>query len=154
MSRPMRSSKRAKNIIAFQNGTACVVFFPFARELTEPERKRIDAARVIRFFVYASSEAPIPTGFSSTGTFDDYAVESLGWGIRRSTYIHSEILRDLPPMDAPQVLIDALLDLDAKARTEDHRCVVTIVADRPFAGHGGAMYRPSAPQPIENEVAR
>jgi hypothetical protein len=146
---------KRENIIALcRNGTACVVFFPHARELTQPERDRIDAARRIRFFVYASSEAPIPPGFSSTGTLDDYAVESLGWGIRRSTYVHSEILRDLPPMDAPQGLIDALLDIDAKARTEDHRCVVTIVADRPFAGHGEAMYRPSAPQPIENEVAR
>jgi hypothetical protein len=146
---------KPENIVSFlENGMACVVFFPGARELTEDERKRIDAARVIRFFIYGFSDAPVPPGFSGTATLEDYSVESLGWAIRRSTYIHSKILQDWPPLGAPQALINALLDVDAKAGTDDHRCVVTVVADHQFVGHDDVLYRPAASQSVEKEAGR
>jgi hypothetical protein len=133
--------EKPKNIVSFKNGTACVVFLPFATELTEHEKKRIDAARVIRFFVYGCDDPPTPTGISPTGTLDDYSAESLGWAVSRSTYVHSEVLPELPPVEVPQALIKALLEADARAGTDDHRGAVTIVAARPFTGCDDAICR-------------
>jgi hypothetical protein len=146
-------AENSKNIVAFENGTACVVFLPFANELTERQKKRIDAARIIRFFVYGCDNPLTPPGFLPTGTLDDYSAKSLGWGVGLSTYVHSEILPHLPPSDARQTLIKALLDADALAGTEDHRGVVTIVAVRPFTGCEDAICRPSATPPLEHEAA-
>jgi len=144
---------KPRNIVSFKNGTACVVFLPFATELTQHEKKRIDAARVLRFFVFGCEYPPTPTGISPSGTLDDYPAKSLGWAVSRSTYVHSEILPDLPPASAPQTLIKALLDADALAGTEDHRGVVTIVAPRPFTGCDEAIYRPSATPSSKLEAA-
>jgi hypothetical protein len=152
MSRPLPADK-PKNIVSFKDGTACVVFFPAAIEISEHEKKRIDAARVIRFFVYLDN-ALMPPSFAGPTALDAYSVESLGWAIRHSTYIHSEILPDLPPANAPQTLIKALLNADAKAGTEVHRGVVTMVAARPFTGCDDAIWRPSATPPCKHEAAR
>jgi hypothetical protein len=153
MTRPLPVEK-PKNSISFENGTACVVFLPFASELTERQKKRIDAARIIRFFVYGCDDPPSPPGVLPTGTLKDYSAKSLGWAVSRSTYVHSEILPDLPPANAPQTLIKALLNADAKAGTEVHRGVVTIVAARPFTGCDDAICRPSATPPCKHEAAR
>ncbi len=135
--------KKPKNIISFlKNGTACVVLFPYARELTQPEWDRIDAARRIRFFVYGCSDAPVPPGLSGIGKLEDYPLASLGFAIDRSTFICPEILPVQQPMRSRQGLVDALLDLDASGSNKDHRGVVTFVTDRSFIGDDWALQRP------------
>jgi hypothetical protein len=153
----MMAPQREKlaNIVSFINdGTACVVFLPFANELTERQKKRIDAARVIRFFVHLEIDEPLPPRFAGPSALNAYSVKSLGWAVGRSTYVHSEILPDLPPVSAPQILIKALLEADALAGTEVHRGVVTIVAPRPFTGCQDAICRPSPTPPHNHGAAR
>lgn len=135
-----------KNLIAFiKNGTACVVVFPYAPELTEPEKKSIDAARRVRVFVYGCRDAPVPAGHSGPSKPQDFPMESVQWAIARATYLSSEILHVQQPRATPESLLDALLDLDSKADNDDHRCVVTFVADHAFEGDDVALYRPGIP---------
>ena len=48
------------NVVSFlDDGTACVVLFPYTPELTESEWKAIDAAHRVRFFVYACSDGEV-----------------------------------------------------------------------------------------------
>lgn len=133
--------EKPQNLIAFcRNGTACVVFFPYAPELTKAEWDKIDAARRIRFFVYASSHAPVPPRQSSVGKFEDYPVASVQSAIDRSTYMCSEIL---PVQNrSRQGLVKALMNLAAKACSDDHRCALLAVTDRPSFVDDYAAYRP------------
>lgn len=134
------------NVVSFlENETACVVLFPYAPDITESQWEKIDAARRIRFFLYACSDAPVPPGVSGIGTPEDYPMESVRWAISRSTCIRSVILNARQPRDTSQALVDSLLELDAKAgKNDDERCVVTYVADRPFVGDDEVLTRPQA----------
>jgi hypothetical protein len=126
-------TSQPENIVSFlEDGTACVVLFPYAPELTERERERIDEANAVRFFVYGCSDAPAPAGHSGQGKPQDYPMKSLGWAIDRSTYIASEVLDGRQPRDTPQALIKALMDLAAGACSDDHRCAVLLATDRRF----------------------
>jgi hypothetical protein len=141
--------EKPENIISFlQDGTACVVFLPFACELNESEKKRIDAARLLRFFVYGCPDAPVPQGVSGLGRFENYPIESLRWAINRpaTTCITPEILDSQRPRDTPQALIGALMDLAADTCGNEHRSAVLFVTDRSFAGDDRALYRPPASQ--------
>jgi hypothetical protein len=117
------------------------VFFPYTCELTKSEKKRIDAAPRCRFFVYGCSDAPVATGASGVGELRDYPVRSFQFALDRSTHVNSGILPDQQPRDTPQALVRVLLDMDAQAGTDDHRCAVTMVVDRPFAGDDLVLYR-------------
>jgi hypothetical protein len=143
---PHTTFKKPTNIVSFRrNGTACVVFFPYAPELTEAEWERIDAARRIRFFVYACLDAPVPPGHSGVGKFEDFYPTSLRSAINISTCMRSGILPVRQPMRSRQDLVDALLDLDdANGSHEDDRGVVTFVTDRSFVGDDREFYRPVA----------
>ena len=134
--------KQPENLIAFcRNRTACVVFLPYAPELTESEWEKIDAARRIRFFLYACSDAPVPPGQSGGGgKFEDYyPVASVRSAVDRSTYLCSEIL----PLRqrSRQGLVKALMNLAAKACSDDHRCAALAVTDRPSLVDDYAVYR-------------
>jgi hypothetical protein len=147
--------EKPQNLIAScSNGTACVIFFPYAPELTEAEWEKIDAASRIRFFLYACPDAPVPPGQSGgDGRFEDYySVASVRSAIDRSTYICTEIL----PVQkrSRQGLVKALMDLAAKACSDDHRCAVLVVTDRNFSGDNSALTRPpSRPTPHDWAVA-
>jgi hypothetical protein len=123
-------------------GTACVIFYPYAPELTEAEWERIDAARRVRFFVYACPDAQVPPGQTAGGKFEDcYPAASVRSAVDRSTYMCSE---NLPVRQRSRHgLVKALMDLAAKACSNDHRCVVLAVTDRPFVGDDRALYRPT-----------
>src|SRR5258705_6048845 len=87
--------KQPSNVVSFlENGTACVVFFPYARELIKSEWERIDAARRIRFFLYACPDAPMPPGQSGGGgRFGDYYPGvNVRSAIDRTTYMFIGIL--------------------------------------------------------------
>src|SRR5712671_6688454 len=143
---PHTTFKKPTNIVSFRrNGTACVVFFPYAPELTEAEWERIDAARRIRFWVYACSDAPVPPGQSGVEKFEDcYPLTNLAFGVDRSTYMCSEILPVRQPTRSRKELVDALLYIDASGSNDDHRGVVTFVTDRSFVGDDREFYRPVA----------
>jgi hypothetical protein len=146
-----------KNIISFKNDTACVVFFPFAPELTESEKKMIDTAPLARFFVYGCSDAPVPRGVSGIGKLEDYPIESLKWAIgrRATTYISPEILDRQQPRDTPQALTKALMGLAAATCSDEHRSAVLFVTDRSFNGDDRALYRPGPSTPgNESSAAR
>lgn len=135
--------KKPENLIAVRNGTACVIVFPYTPELTEAEWEKIDAAHRIRFFLYAVSDAPVPPGQSGGGgKFEDYyPVASVRSAIDRSTYVCTE---KLPVQKrSRQGLVKALMDLAAKACSDDHRCAVLGVTDRPSLVDDRALYRPS-----------
>jgi hypothetical protein len=129
-----------KNVVTFlKDGTACVVLFPYAPKLTAADRKRIDAARRVRFFVYARSDAPVPPTATDIGkTFEDhYAMENIRFAIDKSTFLGCSLPMGsvegsavLQASSTPATLIRALMDLDAG--TDGHRRTVTIVADRHF----------------------
>jgi hypothetical protein len=139
---------KPKNIVSFlKNGTACVVFFPYARELTEYEKKRIGSARAIRFFVDGSSAISGPSEATGFGTIEaypieTYPIESLRWAISKATYMCTQILDCRQLREIPSALVNALLELDAKMGNDDHRCVVSAVVARPFVGDDLAVYRP------------
>ncbi|MGY4428457.1 hypothetical protein ACVWWO_000934 [Bradyrhizobium sp. F1.13.1] len=134
---------RPTNVVSFfENGTACVIFFPYAAELTEAEWKRIDAAPRIRFFLYACSDAQVPPGQSGRyGEFEDYyPVASVRSAVNRSTYMCSEIL---PARQRSRAgLVKALMNLAAKACSDDHSCAVLAVTDRQSLVDDYAVYRP------------
>ena len=135
------SLEKPENIISFlKDGTACVVFFPFAPELTESEKKRIDAAPRMRFFVYGCSDAPMPPGVSGW-KIENYPTKSVRWSIDRSTYMSSGVLPVPLSVVTPEALLGALMDLAAKAGNDDHPCVLMCVVDHPFVGDDVAMYR-------------
>jgi hypothetical protein len=136
-------SDRPENIISFQNGTAFVVIFPFAPELTEPQKKKIDAARRVRFFVYGCSDTPMPSEALGLGSLEAYPVDSLRWAISRSTYITPEILDCRHLREAPKALIAVLINLAAHACSDEHRCAVLVLTERRFRGDDRALYRPS-----------
>ncbi|MCS3929604.1 hypothetical protein M2175_004635 [Bradyrhizobium elkanii] len=150
---------RPDNIISFlENGTACVMFFPYAPELTESEWKRIDAAPRIRFFMYACSDAQVPPGQSGGGRkFEDYyPVASVRSAVDRSTYMSSEIL---PVRErSREGLIEALMNLAVRACSDDHRCAVLTVTDHLSLVDDYAVYRPSptvrvaSPASVEEDV--
>jgi hypothetical protein len=145
--------KQPSNVVSFlENGTACVIFYPYTPELTESEWEKIDAARRIRFFLYACSDAPVPPGQSGGGgKFEDYyPVASLRSAIDRSTYMCSEILP--VRQRSRQGLVKALMDLAAKACSDDHRCALLGVTDRPSLVDDRALYRPHAPFGVASPV--
>jgi hypothetical protein len=132
---------RPTNVVSFlENGTACVIFFPYAPELTE--WRRIDAARRIRFFVYACSDAQVPPAQTRRrGKFDDYyPVASVRSAVNRSTYMCSELLP--VRQRSNQGLVKALMNLAAKACGDDHRCALLGVTDRPSLVDDYALCRP------------
>lgn len=136
---------RPTNVVSFlENGTACVIFFPYAPELTESEWERIDAARRIRFFAYACSDAQVPPGLTGRrGKFEDYyPIASMRSAVNRSTYMCSGLL----PVRrrSRQGLVKALMNLAAKACSDDHRCALLGVTDRPSFVDDYAVYRPSS----------
>jgi hypothetical protein len=136
--------KKPKSLIAFSNGTACVIFLPYTPELTEAEWEKIDAAHRIRFFLYAVSDAPVPPGQSGGGgKFEDYyPVASVRSAVDRSTYMCSELLP--ARQRSRRGLVKALMSLAAKACSDDHRCAVLGVTDRPSLVDDRALYRPHA----------
>jgi hypothetical protein len=134
---------RPTNVVSFfENGTACVIFFPYAAELTEAEWKRIDAAPRIRFFLYACSDAQVPPAQpGGGGNFEDYyPAASVRSAIKRSTYMCSELL----PLRqrSHRGLVKALMNLAAKACSDDHSCAVLAVTDRLSLVDDYAVYRP------------
>ncbi|KJC37501.1 hypothetical protein UB31_35380 [Bradyrhizobium sp. LTSP849] len=134
---------RPANVVSFlENGAACVIFFPYAPELTEYEWEKIDAARRVRFFLYACSDAQVPPGGSGVGgSFEDYyPVTSVRSAVNRSTYMRAEIL----PVQkrSRQGLIEALMSLAAKVCGDDHRCALLGVTDRPSLVDDYALCRP------------
>ncbi|MDB5605087.1 MAG: hypothetical protein JWP25_1987 [Bradyrhizobium sp.] len=141
---------KPKNIVAFlKDGTACVAFFPYARELAALEEIEIDAACRKRFFVYTCSDAPVPPGQSGTGKFEElYPIESLHWARSRSTCMSSLVLKVSNMMSAPDTLVSSLMDLDAKSGNDDHRSTLTFVTDRPFVGDDAAWCRSEATQTV------
>jgi hypothetical protein len=155
MTQHLTPLEKPANIISFlKDGTACVIFFPYAPDLTEPEMKRIDAARRIRFFVYGG-DAPVPPGASGIGTWEDYPVDSVKWAIDRSTYISPETLDCRQPRGTPQALVKALMNMAANACSDDHRSAVLAVTDLPFSGDNGALCRPTpSPPAAGNEAGR
>jgi hypothetical protein len=142
--------ERGENLITFlDDGTASVVLFPFARELTEPERKRIRAACGAHVFVYACRDAPVPECISRPGTINDFPICSLRWAIGNATLLNIGIL-DVRQSDSTRDdLAKVLLDLDAKDETGDHRFIVTLVADHGFdVGEYISLHRPHAPHQL------
>jgi hypothetical protein len=141
---PDTSTASPTNVVSLlENGTACVIVFPYTPEFTEAEWEKIDAAHRIRVFLYACSDAPLPSGQTGSGgkLEDYYPVASVRSAIDRSTYICSEILP--ARQRSRQDLIKALMNLAAKACSDDHRCALLCVTDRSFVGDDCALYRPS-----------
>ena len=142
----LKTLKKPENLIAVsRNGTACVILFPYTPELTEAEWERIDAARRIRFFLYAVSDAPVPSVppvRCRVGKFEDYyPVASVRSAIDRSTYMCAEILP--VRQRSRQGLVKALMDLAAKVCSDDHRCAILGVTDRPSLVDDRALCRAS-----------
>jgi hypothetical protein len=141
----MTATSKPKNIIAFlKDGTACVVLFPYAPELTASEKAEIDAATRIRFFIYGCPDAPVPIGKSGIGTPDDYPVDSLRFALERSTYASPETLQLSNTTHPRDTLVRSLMDLDAKSGNDDHRSTVTLVTEHRFAGDNVALCRAQA----------
>lgn len=145
---------RPANVVSFlENGTACVIFFPFALELSESEWEKIDAARRIRFFAYACSDAQVPPGLTGGGgKFEDYyPVASVRSAVNRSTYMCSELL----PIRqrSHQGLVKALMNLAARACSDDHRCALLAVTDRRSLVDDYAVYRPSTPFRLASPIS-
>lgn len=134
---------RPANVVSFlETGTACVIIFPYTAELTEFEWRRIDAARRIRFFIYACSDAQVPPGqIGRRGKFEDYyPVASVRSAVNRSTYMCSKLL----PVRrrSHQGLVKALMNLAARACSDDHRCALLGVTDSRSLVDDYAAYRP------------
>jgi hypothetical protein len=141
---------KPQNIVTFlKDGTACVVLFPYAPKLTAADRKRIDAAQRIRFFVYARSDAPVPPAAARATKFEDhYSIENLHFALDRSTYLGASLLpldgvegsAVLQASSAPGTLVISLMALCAG--DDHHRSTITVVTDRHF--DDAAICRPRA----------
>jgi hypothetical protein len=142
MTRRPKKRENPENIISIKNGTAFVIIiiFPCAPGLTELQKKRIDAAQRVRFFVYGCSD--MPPGASGVGSFEQYPVDSLRWAISRSTYIAPETIDCRHLREAPKSLIALLMAVAADACSDEHRSAVLILVDRSFNGDDFALCRP------------
>jgi hypothetical protein len=138
--------EKAKNVIKFENGTAFIRYVPFSDNFTDEEKRQIDAATKIRAFLHCCVDTPVPPGISRPVTLADFPLESILWLWDRCTLIHPVITDCRDIASTPADLAKVLLDMDAKAKTRDHRGVFTLVSNQPFdVGEFISMHRSHAP---------
>ncbi|SFI39971.1 hypothetical protein [Bradyrhizobium sp. Gha] len=138
--------KPGNQISHLEDGTVCLLVYPFTRECTDAERQLLEVAPRARILFYAAYDAPVPHGLSRPASFEDLPQDTLGWAIRKATFFAPAVL-DPRSEDFPGDLAKVLRKIvDATAKGAAQKLHVTVVTDEPIAlGQYLGRTRPNIP---------
>ncbi|GLR91308.1 hypothetical protein [Bradyrhizobium iriomotense] len=138
--------KPANRITFLEDGTACLLVLPFARECTDDEQRTFETAPRARIFLYACGDAPVPEGVSRPSSIYDLPRTTLSWAVRKATFIAPGIVPENSE-NTEADLADVLLQiLEQTPEGTDHRFHVTLIVDDPAElGQYLSRTRPNPP---------